>query len=60
MANTRLRRRAQPHRDETGLAEASIPCWRGVGVMDLRSLQSAIPNPQVDAFKRFSYFNLEQ
>jgi hypothetical protein len=31
MEKTRLSNRAQPKREEAGLACASIPCWRGVG-----------------------------
>jgi len=33
MLKTRLSSRAQPKREDAGLAADSIPCWRGVGVI---------------------------
>ena len=45
MEHTRLSRRAQPHRDETGRAEGLIPCWRGIGVMAPHNLRCAAKQP---------------
>ena len=46
MANTRLRHRAQLQCGEGELASgSSTPCWRGVGVMDPRSVLWGAQHP---------------
>ena len=46
MANTRLSNRAQLQCGEGELASgSSTPCWRGVGVMDPRSLLWGAQHP---------------